>query len=51
MKSGLTEKEWTAFVELLNKATNKDLYEMQSDLEKEIKLSEQAIVEGFGGEE
>jgi hypothetical protein len=46
----LNKKEWALFSELINKADNSDLYKLKDELEKEIRLSETAINEGFENE-
>ena len=39
------------FMDIVSKANNKELYEMKELLEKEIRLSETAIKEGFESDE
>ena len=50
MESGLNDQDWNEYTELLNKAKYKDLVAMQEDLEKEMRLSQEAIAEGFEDE-
>ena len=43
----LTNKEFNTISKLLAKATNKDLHQIQAMVEKEVRLSETSIREGF----
>ena len=46
-KKKLTKEDMQRFKHYLQKATNPQLYKMQKELKKEIRLSETAIREGF----
>ena len=47
MATNLIEKDYESFNYVLNKANREELDVLLSILEKEIRLSEQAIKEGF----
>jgi len=43
----MTKKDWYVLDKLLDKATNSELYRIEDIVQKEIRLSDKSISEGF----
>jgi len=43
----LTKKDWYALDKIIQKANNSELSRIEADVQKELRLSETAISEGF----